>query len=153
MEPSIWGKYLWTSIHFIALGYPDKPTAEDVANYKAFYTNFWKVLPCYKCSKNYQRHLEELPIDPYMTDNMSLFEWTVLLHNIVNKELGKREWTVEEARQRFRSMVQGGNDEGFVSINHGWDKTIRYSTAGLATVVFIIIAWFVIKKTRLSLKK
>jgi predicted lipid-binding transport protein (Tim44 family) len=33
-----------------------------------------------------------------MYDKTSLFAWTVQLHNIVNKETGKREWTTEEAR-------------------------------------------------------
>lgn len=152
MEPSVWGKYIWTSIHFIALGYPDKPTQEDAHNYKQFYHDLWKVLPCYKCSVNYQRHLSELPIDPYLKDNMSLFEWTVKLHNIVNKELGKREWTLEEATQRFRNLAKGGNDIGFVSIDHGWDKVIRYSTAAMTGILVLVIGWFVLKRSKISLK-
>lgn len=146
MEPKHWGKFIWTSIHIIALGYPDKPTQLDKQNYKEFLTNFWKVIPCYKCSQNYQVHLKELPIDEYLTDNLTLFEWTVKLHNIVNKQLGKNEWTLEEARAKF-SRIAKGQDETFVSVDSGWDKIIRYSTSGLVVGLAITILYFFVRKT------
>ncbi|KAG2424969.1 hypothetical protein HXX76_014127 [Chlamydomonas incerta] len=48
--------------------------------------------------QNYRRHLTELPIEPYLASGTRLFEWTVLLHNTVNRELGKPEWTLAQAR-------------------------------------------------------
>lgn len=98
MQPEIWGPYLWRSIHYIAIGYPDKPTSEEVQNYYIFFNNLWKIIPCYKCSINYKRHLDELPIDDFLISKMKLFEWTVSLHNIVNKELGKKQMSFEEAK-------------------------------------------------------
>ncbi len=138
MEPKIWGKYIWTSIHIIALGYPDKPTQEDKENYKKFFIDLWKVIPCYKCSKNYQKHFEELPIDNYLDDNMSLFRWTVEFHNIVNKELGKREWTFEETFDKFRKIARG-EDEKFVSIDTKWDTILWWSTLVLIFIVFLYL--------------
>jgi hypothetical protein len=135
MEPKVWGKYFWTTLHLAALGYPDVPSAEDKANYKQFFSNFWKVLPCYKCSVNYKRHLQELPIDDYLTDNLSLFQWTVDLHNIVNRELGKNEVSYEEAKERFARLARG-EDNVFVSIDGGWDKILR---TGTITIVFAIV--------------
>jgi hypothetical protein len=41
------------------------------------------------------------PIEGYMDSGKLLFEWTVTLHNVVNRELGKREWTVEEAFEHY----------------------------------------------------
>jgi hypothetical protein len=146
MEPSVWGKYLWSSIHFIALGFPDKPTQEDKNIYRQFYTDFWKVIPCHKCSQNYIKHLQELPIEPYLVDNMTLFEWTVKLHNIVNKKLHKREWSLEEAKDKFRNLAKGGDEIGFVSINSGWDKIIRYTTSTSIIIMFILLLWYVMKK-------
>jgi|UniRef100_A0A6C0BHL8 hypothetical protein len=105
MQPSVWGPCLWRSIHVIALGYPYSPTDEDKKNYKEFYENFWKVIPCQKCSVNYKRHLEELEhIDGFLSSPDDLFSWTVALHNIVNNELGKRLYTVEEAKQIHSQM-------------------------------------------------
>lgn len=138
MEPKVWGKYIWTSIHMIALGYPDKPTQDDRINYQQFYMNLWQVLPCYKCSLNYLRHLEELPIDEHLNDNMSLFKWTVDLHNIVNRELGKREWTFEEALEKFRKIARG-EDEKFVSIDSKWDSLLWWSTVLVIFIIFIYI--------------
>jgi hypothetical protein len=52
---------------------------------------------------NYKRHIdaEMPPIEGFMDSGKALFEWTVALHNLVNRELGKREWTVEEALEHY----------------------------------------------------
>ncbi len=136
MEPKIWGKYMWTSIHIIALGYPDKPTEEDKANYKDFYMNLWKVIPCYKCSINYQKHIAELPIEDHLSDNMALFKWTVDLHNVVNKMLGKKQWSLEDALEKFRQVARG-EDVGFVSIDAKWDNLVWWVT--VVVVVLLIL--------------
>jgi hypothetical protein len=90
--------------------------------------------------------LQELPIEPYLVDNMTLFEWTVKLHNIVNKQLHKREWSLKEAKDKFRNLAKGGDDIGFVSINSGWDKIIRYTTSTSIIIMFILLLWYVMKK-------
>ena len=105
MDPSIWGSCLWKTLHLIAKSYPEKPSAIDIKNYKAFFENFWKVLPCYVCSENYQRHLMELPIDDFLDNPKKLFEWTVVLHNVVNTELGKKTWTLQEAIDHFNTIL------------------------------------------------
>lgn len=138
MEPRIWGKYIWTSIHMIALGYPDKPTQEDKFNYQQFYMNLWKVIPCYKCAINYKKHLEELPIDEHLNDNMSLFKWTVDFHNIVNKEIGKQQWTFEETLDKFRRIARG-EDETFVSIDYKWDRLLWWSTFFIIMFIFVYV--------------
>ena len=101
MQPSLWGRDLWKSLHFIALAYPTKPDLNDKMHYKAFFSNLHKVLPCYQCSVNYQKHLQQLPIDDYLSDNERLFEWSVMMHNLVNKDTGKREISVEQAKRHL----------------------------------------------------
>lgn len=101
MMPDTWGKHLWFSIHFIALDYPENPSSMVMAEYKSFFENLWKVIPCYKCSVNYKRHLSELPISDYLDSRESLFAWTVELHNIVNKETGKPVMRLDEARKKY----------------------------------------------------
>ena len=92
---NVWGRCLWTSIHLIALSYPKNPTKEVMKQYRDFFENLGNVLPCIKCQNNYKRHLKELPIDYFLYED--LFKWTVEMHNIVNKETGKPEWTYEKA--------------------------------------------------------
>lgn len=96
--PEVWGPILWRAVHLVALGYPDDPSATDVANYKQFFGAFGSVLPCPKCAYNYARHLQELPIDDFLTGgHRRLFEWSVHLHNIVNAEKGKPIMSVDSA--------------------------------------------------------
>lgn len=139
MEPAVWGKYMWTTLHLIALGYPDEPNTTDKENYRDFYLNFWRVLPCHKCSINYRRHLKELPIHDYLNNSTSLFEWTVLLHNIVNKELKKREISFDEAYHKYRKLAQNkGDNTVFATLDSGWDKLIQKCvTVVLVGLLFI----------------
>lgn len=108
MTPEVWGKHMWFSIHFIALAYPKNPTYEQRENYKQFYENLWKVLPCKKCSVHYKQHLKELPLDcgkDYLENNKTLFAWTVNMHNIVNESLGKPQISLEEAEQLYKPVA------------------------------------------------
>jgi len=116
MNPSVWGSCTWKTIHLIGLGYPKEPNDEDKHNYRTFFMNFYKVIPCYKCSINYQRHLHEAPIDNYLRNNDTLFEWTVILHNLVNKEIGKKEISVEHAKRMFLAQSTSFNMNVVMSI-------------------------------------
>lgn len=104
-----WYHCTWSTIHYIAMGYPQSPTPEDKANYKAFFFALGPVLPCKKCSVNYQRHLIELPIEPYLANNDTLFEWTVKIHNIVNRENNKPEWSTEQAKNHYMKTKTNKN--------------------------------------------
>lgn len=103
MDPVKFGPCLWRSIHIIALGYPENPSEIDKQTYTNYYRDLWKIIPCLKCSLNYRRHWTELPIYSYLDSRQHLFEWTVLLHNIVNKELGKKQITLEEAYKIYNN--------------------------------------------------
>lgn len=137
--PAVWGPHLWKSIHYIALGYPaEKPSESDKANYKAFYMNLHKVVPCIKCAENYQRHLSEVPaIDGYLGSSARLFEWTWMLHNVVNRDLGKREISLEAARRAYMSAA---GITGTVSREQMTVWTI--AAVALLIVVAAIIFWW-----------
>jgi hypothetical protein len=148
MEPQIWGKYLWTSIHIIALGFPDEPSAKDKADFKEFYMSFWKVIPCQKCADNYRRHLTELSsIDNALTDSITLFKWTVDLHNIVNKELGKRNVSYKEAEEIF-NRLSSGDHTGLGGVNEKWEK-LALNMTYIAIVFFVIGGiWWVVSSIK-----
>jgi len=112
MDPSIWGPHLWTGLHYVALGYPGGASATDRAHYKAFYEGLSNVLPCGKCVQHYIQLLKESPIDAYLDTADTLFEWTVIIHNAVNKRLGKKEVSLEQAKTLYpakRPDPVGGN--------------------------------------------
>jgi hypothetical protein len=124
-----WYHCTWSTIHHLALGYPEFPSPEEKTNYRAFFQALGPVLPCKKCSINYQRHLLELPIEPYLTNTNTLFEWTVKLHNIVNRENHKPEWTVEQARAHYLNQHKPNNQWNIVAV---------------ITAVFLVIMCFAI---------
>lgn len=102
MKPSIWGKHFWFTIHFIALSFPENPSQEDVRNYQVFFENLHTVLPCYQCSLNYIKHLKSRPLtEKDLSNNSNLFNWTVDIHNITNKDLGKEVWSYDRANRFY----------------------------------------------------
>ena len=96
-----WGRFFWTTIHVAALGFPDVATDTVRQKYKVFYTSIGDVLPCSKCRANYSQHFQELPIDFFLVDKNTLFAWTVKLHNIVNVQTRKKEWSIEDAKEYY----------------------------------------------------
>lgn len=140
LDPKSWGPYFWRTIHFTAMGYPNRPSALDKQRYKSFYTNLHHVLPCETCAVNYQRHIhQELPIDGHLNSSAQLFAWTVALHNLVNKEIGKRsDWTVEEARS---ALLRDDQDPSRLY------KAALYRVIAVTTT---FVALFVLSKTCLS---
>lgn len=111
MGTKVWGPPLWKSLHFIALGYPSNPCPEQKARYKQFFTDLHHVIPCSICATNYQKHLAEVNIDEYLDNSAKLFEWTVKIHNIVNKQNGASMWTTENAKHAHLSELKYGHRE------------------------------------------
>jgi len=106
MHPEVWGKHFWRVIHLTSLGYPNEPTEDEKTSYRSFFMNLGHILPCPKCRRNYKRHLDTLPIQFFLDNRNQLFKWTVHLHNIVNKETGKLQWSLEFAENYYHSMIE-----------------------------------------------
>jgi len=80
-----WGPALWKTIHCFAASYtPDKKNS-----FKKFMFELQYLIPCEECKMHYINNLETFKMDNYMTNNHQLFLWSYLLHDIVNKQLGK----------------------------------------------------------------
>lgn len=104
MTPTKWGKFLWISLHLIALGYPDNPSEDEKKDYYTFYINLHKILPCVICSEHLVENLKKHPLHAcILKDRKSLFTWTVKLHNIVNEQLGKTQMPLDKAFTMYNS--------------------------------------------------
>lgn len=157
MQPYIWGKYLWTSIHYISLGYSQYPTNDEKIEYKDFFENLFKVLPCYACSQNYKEHLIKLPItDEVLKNTKSLFKWTVDLHNLVNKNLDKKITSVEEAYQLY-TKVHPNNNQTMIDCFANLSKIKKESTVSqtwlLLFNIFLVLIIFSLIFMRKSFQK
>lgn len=160
MLPDIWGKHLWFSIHFIAQDYPKIPTQHEALIYKDFFENLWKVIPCYKCGVNYKRHLQELPLDEHLGSREDLFAWTVELHNIVNRELGKPTMTLDEAKRKYsdpdfnKNIIQGQiiKTQIEVPIESKKNDKIVVQIMFIIIIVLVIIIFFLLYKKYINNK-
>lgn len=112
MKPDIWGKYLWISIHFIAMEYPHTPTNEDKRNYRVFFEQLRNVIPCVTCANNYADHLIKFPLNDTVLDNrLNLFRWTVDMHNEVNKITHTDTISYDDATKVFTDSLVQHNDQ------------------------------------------
>jgi hypothetical protein len=60
-----------------------------------------RVIPCLTCSAHYEQFVKSLEEDERKYQRMWLFDRTVEFHNEVNQKLGKKIWTIEEAREHW----------------------------------------------------
>lgn len=112
LGPNIWGPHLWKALHMITMGYPNEPSEEDKKNYKSFFENLYLVIPCSICATNYKKHLIEIPLsDDALKSKESLAKWVIDIHNLVNKETGKKILTHDEALILITSNFKSDNVE------------------------------------------
>jgi hypothetical protein len=87
IPPTKWGPHFWMTLHIACLGCQDyKALAEFVEGY--IY-----IIPCLTCREHFEQVLVENPVP----EDGDFFKWSVDVHNIVNKRLGKPKFSYEEA--------------------------------------------------------
>lgn len=103
MMTSVWGPSMWHSMHTISFNYPVEPTKEEKDTYMKFYKSIGSVLPCRYCRENFKKNLKKVPITmDTMKNRESLSIWTYLLHEEINKMLGKNSGlSYNEIRTRY----------------------------------------------------
>lgn len=98
LGPESWGPHAWKFIHIVALAYPVKPTLEDKQNYKRFYTTIGDIIPCAHCREHYKENLVKNSItDDILMNRKKLLNWTIDIHNEVNKLSGKNTYDYDTA--------------------------------------------------------
>ena len=115
MMTTIWGPPLWHALHTISFNYPIKPTKEDKINYFNYFNNLKYVLPCKYCRDNLKKNLKKIPLKRGVFKSRdTLSKWVYLLHEEINKMLGKvSNLTYEMVRDRyehFRSRCLNENE-------------------------------------------
>ena len=108
IPPEAWGPFFWHTIHITALGYPSKPSFAEKKAAKEFFESLKFLIPCPICKEHYKEHFEKHPITPYLDTRQDLFRWTVILHNEVNKMLGKKEYTETQSIQFYSRLGERG---------------------------------------------
>ena len=148
---------MWRAIHFIALGFPSETATElQKESYRIFFRNLDGVLPCFTCADNYRTHLEKDigPVEEAIRDSATrpraLFDWTVQLHNVVSRSLGKpgEPWTPEQAlKELLKSNAQvttkpytGGAEQRRISVITAISLVVVIIAVALAYIVRWVFA-------------
>jgi len=124
LGPNIWGPHLWKALHMITMGYSFTPTEEEKKNYRTFFENFHNVIPCSICANNYKRHLKEIPLtDKVFESREFLSKWVIDVHNLVNKEKGKKVLSYDEAFKLIYENFDNTDEQTSIQINDNTKKT------------------------------
>lgn len=88
-DPRYWGSKFWFVMHTVAEFYPQYPNNDDMTHAKNFYTSMRYLLPCPSCAEHYSKLLARYNIDHHLASKDALMRYVNLLHNEVNKRIGK----------------------------------------------------------------
>jgi hypothetical protein len=102
MRPSVWGPILWNTMHIISLGYPDEPDEATRQAAASFYRSLSFLIPCPICRIHYTKHIQASP--PATESREALSRWVFMIHNQVNKELGKIEISYDAFLAHMESL-------------------------------------------------
>lgn len=139
IPPATWGPFFWHTMHLVALGYPNEPTYAEKRAAKEFYESFTHLIPCPICKLHYADHLKQLPVTPSLDNRQDLFRWTVQMHNLVNKDLGKPEYTEADAIAFYHKLGELGRSPVWTPQDiqaHMFMQTAKYA-AGAITVAAV----------------
>lgn len=129
MDTKIWGPHAWNFLHSVALAYPEKPSMADRNAYYRFFQDLGSVLPCHYCKLHYSEHFVASELTAALESRQLLFEWTVHLHNKVNKALRKPTLSVKEALQELQAQYSETT----------WELPFKPTVAGGAIAVCLIM--------------
>jgi hypothetical protein len=95
---AVLGRQLWTELHSYTATYSgDRPAA------LAWLAAFGRRVPSAGCDcrRSWGAVLKELPVEPYLTDAASLSRWGWMVHEAINRKLGRPAVSFAEAVRRW----------------------------------------------------
>lgn len=87
-DPDDIGRAGWTILHTTAAAFPNVPTPDQQANFRAFIRSWSQVYPCTVCSYHMRQELKRREI--VATNKREASRFVCELHNSVNTMLGKQ---------------------------------------------------------------
>lgn len=104
MQTDSWGPPAWETLHFMAFGSPERLDQQDITNYTHFVNDLQCILPCSLCRSAYKQLLLYIKIDEYIDTRDGLCYWTFLIHNLVNRKLGKSLEKFDNVIYKYENM-------------------------------------------------
>mmetsp|Transcript_3634 Transcript_3634/g.5420 ORF Transcript_3634/g.5420 Transcript_3634/m.5420 type:complete len:214 (+) Transcript_3634:761-1402(+) len=99
-NPAVWGPVFHDCLMFIALSYPERPSAVFRSETEAFVVCFFNRLPCRTCRLHAKLYSNQHP--PELASSRAFVEYLIEMHNDINaKQNKKSDWTQEEVLAAF----------------------------------------------------
>ena len=113
MQTDSWGPHAWITLHNVSFGSPEILDSDDKKNYTAFYTDLRCILPCSLCRTAFKNMIKYINIDEYIDSRDGLTYWVFILHNLVNKKLGKELETFDNVIYQYENTrARCGKNDG-----------------------------------------
>ena len=98
---TLWQPLTWNIFHIIALNYNEIYRDQ----YISFFEAFKVIIPCSICKNHYNNNLNNSNLSIENNINKDrIFNWTIDLHNSVNKMNHKKIWSYDEARNYYTNI-------------------------------------------------
>jgi hypothetical protein len=149
MDPNKWGAHLWFFLHTLSFNYPESPTFKNKVDLNDFYNSLKNILPCELCRTHYIQNLERHP--PDLSNRNSLVKWTIDLHNKVNVQIGKPEYSYEKAINLYKTYFKNldynnelAKDDYSTVIEDSNENFIKYAQIGLLSGILVCLIIYLI---------
>lgn len=116
-NPTLWGPPLWDLLHYITFNYCHQDSKKVQRLFEHHLPN---LMPCKHCREHYKSYIINHPIQLKNKDALS--RWLVGIHNLTNKQLGKKSQEFTRVARKYMSpRSKQRAKESFIE----WNKLMR----------------------------
>lgn len=134
-DPDVWGPHYWFFLHTIAESYPEHPNETIKRKYYDLIQNMPIFIPVIEIGNKFSNLLDKYPISPYLCSRESFVRWVHFIHNKINVLLNKKEISLPDALQKYRSNYKSKKVHLVEKINN--KKHYIYAFLIILLILFI----------------